>query len=99
MERLLRSSALVTATVVYVLSAVTPANANRFASNPDHVVDRSIDGQFAPIGELFALTTKPGTTQTDVGTGFLISPSWFLFNNLRSTVNSKSWKKFRIMRL
>ena len=68
--------------VAMLLSLFAPAaEANRFADNPEFVIDRKSEAWTAPIGELAALTPKVTRTATgvredlSVGTGFLSSAS------------------------
>ena len=78
MKRLLKWPELVAATLAYALSPETPAKANRYETDSDFVVDRLVDVQYAPIGELAANALTPGTTTTAVGTAFLISPCYIM---------------------
>ena len=60
-----------------------PARSNVFEDNPDIVLDRSLETQFSPIGELEGLQTSSdtsGNVYVSRGTAVLISPSYILTN-------------------
>ena len=78
------SSRLVFAVAMLLTSLATSAEANRFADNPEFVIDRKSEAWTGPIGELQSIRQKverrdtQTATITNAGTGFLVSPCYVL---------------------
>lgn len=67
--------------ITMLLSLFSPAaEANRFADNPEFVIDRKSEAWTAPIGELESISAEVTArgTETRAGTGFLVSPCYVL---------------------